>query len=70
VRYRGLSSTDARRGVRRALEAPSAANSFESIGTPSYFILDSRGTIRFDQRDLATVVRNATLLVAESSKAN
>jgi hypothetical protein len=43
-----------------------ATNGFENFGTPSYFILDGSGTIRFDQRELTTVVRNASLLVAES----
>jgi peroxiredoxin len=47
-----------------------ASSGFENFGTPSYFILDSRGAIRFDQRELSTVVRNVSLLLAEAHSTN
>jgi hypothetical protein len=43
-----------------------AANGFDNFGTPNYYILDADGVVRFDQRELQTVVRNASLLLPEN----
>jgi thiol-disulfide isomerase/thioredoxin len=43
-------------------EATSGLNNF---GTPSYYVLDAEGIVRFDQREIETVVRNASLLLPD-----
>jgi peroxiredoxin len=47
-----------------------ATNGFNNFGTPSYYILDKTGVVRFDQRELQTVVRNASLLLTEPHSTN
>jgi peroxiredoxin len=47
-----------------------ATNGFDNFGTPNYYILDADGVVRFDQRELQTVVRNASLLLPEPHSIN
>jgi thiol-disulfide isomerase/thioredoxin len=47
-----------------------ANQGFGNFGTPNYYVLDEKGVIRFDQRELQTVVRNASLLLPEPHSTN
>ena len=49
---------------------PIAREGFHNFGTPNYYVLDSNGVVRFDQRELQTVVRNASLLLAGPQSTN
>jgi hypothetical protein len=47
-----------------------ATNGFNNFGTPSYYVLDAQGVVRFDQREIETLVRNASLLLPETHSTN
>jgi thiol-disulfide isomerase/thioredoxin len=42
-----------------------ATNGLNNCGTPNYYVLDAEGIVRFDQREIETVVRNASLLLPD-----
>jgi peroxiredoxin len=47
-----------------------ATNGFNNFGTPSYYVLDAQGVVRFDQREIETLVRNASLLQPDTHSTN